>query len=255
MLHLLSNIVALPVTKSNVKDSGMGKAIGSIEKNKICVGTPNEASIKERVTLVKSAWQKSVKLLKEKTNDVEPSSEIASGIMGSIPKHQLQGSSKVDLAPPAKKARTEEKKKSSSLSSLLSKVKPDPDASKKAIDESAGNASTGTKANASVDVKDGKLTSREVRLPMSYLLTHRTRLDPDKKKQKMRVKWHDHFGGELTLSKIIDNDGDEVKPEDTQVDSDASMSDRKRRDRLREKELLSVVKYVPCNAFVSFWIL
>ena len=68
LLHLLTNIIKLPVTKSIVKDSGMGKAIGSIEKHKICVGTPNEATIKEKVRLIKEAWNKSVKALKEKVS-------------------------------------------------------------------------------------------------------------------------------------------------------------------------------------------
>ena len=44
----------------------MGKAIGSIEKNKICAGTPNEIAVKERVKGIKDAWNKSVKALKEK---------------------------------------------------------------------------------------------------------------------------------------------------------------------------------------------
>jgi hypothetical protein len=66
LLHLLTNIIKLPVTKSVVKDSGMGKAIGSIEKHKICVGTPNEIGVKERVQQIKEAWNKSVKALKDK---------------------------------------------------------------------------------------------------------------------------------------------------------------------------------------------
>ena len=66
MLHMLTNITNLPVTKSLVKESGMGKAIGSIEKNKICAGTPNEIAVKEREKGIKDAWNKSVKALKEK---------------------------------------------------------------------------------------------------------------------------------------------------------------------------------------------
>ena len=66
LLHLLTNIIELPVTKSVVKDSGMGKAIGSIEKHQICSGTPNEAAVRERVDKIKAAWNKSVKALKEK---------------------------------------------------------------------------------------------------------------------------------------------------------------------------------------------
>lgn len=72
MLHLLTNITELPVTKSVVKESGMGKAIGSIEKHQICSGTPNEAAVKERVDKIKSAWNKSVKALKEKVFNMSP---------------------------------------------------------------------------------------------------------------------------------------------------------------------------------------
>ena len=68
LLHLLSNIIELPVTKSVVKESGMGKAIGSIEKHKICAGSPNEAAVKERVKKIKAAWNKSVKSSNEKVH-------------------------------------------------------------------------------------------------------------------------------------------------------------------------------------------
>lgn len=64
MLHLLSSITELPVTKSIVLDSGMGKAVRDIEKHKICAGTPNEAAIKSRVQEVKDAWNTSVKVNK-----------------------------------------------------------------------------------------------------------------------------------------------------------------------------------------------
>jgi hypothetical protein len=66
LLHMLTNITMLPVTKSVVKESGMGKAIGSIEKNKLFAGGPNEEAIKQRVKQIKEAWNKSVKALKEK---------------------------------------------------------------------------------------------------------------------------------------------------------------------------------------------
>ena len=68
LLHLLTNIVNLPVTKPIVKVSGMGKAVGSIEKHNICLGTPNETTIKEKVQQIKEAWNKSVKALKEKVS-------------------------------------------------------------------------------------------------------------------------------------------------------------------------------------------
>jgi hypothetical protein len=70
LLHALTNITQLPVTKSIVKDSGMGKAIGSVEKHKICAGTPNEEGIKQRIREIKEAWNKSVKALKEKVTSM-----------------------------------------------------------------------------------------------------------------------------------------------------------------------------------------
>lgn len=66
LLHLLTSIKDLPVTKNLVKQSGMGKAIGSIEKDKICAGTANESAILDRVHQIKSAWNASVKARKDK---------------------------------------------------------------------------------------------------------------------------------------------------------------------------------------------
>jgi hypothetical protein len=56
------------------------------------------------------------------------------------------------------------------------------------------------------------------------------------------VKWADHFGGQLSASQVIDGDVASTAP--ANGDSSVSWSDRKKRDRLREKELLSKVKYV-----------
>jgi len=64
LLHLLSSITDLPVTKLMVLSSGMGKAIRDIEKHKICAGTANETAIKTRVKAVKDAWNASVKVNK-----------------------------------------------------------------------------------------------------------------------------------------------------------------------------------------------
>lgn len=64
-----------------------------------------------------------------------------------------------------------------------------------------------------------------------------------KKSQSKRVKWSDHFGGNLTASRILD--GDELQPETEEGGADessVSWSDRKRRDRLKEKELLAKAK-------------
>lgn len=63
---MLSNVSELPVTKAIVMSSGLGKAIGAIVKHRICVGTKNEAVIKERVQKVKDDWNTSVKALRGK---------------------------------------------------------------------------------------------------------------------------------------------------------------------------------------------
>lgn len=68
LLHLLTNIKDLPVTKSLVKQSGMGKAIGSIEKHPICANTPNQQAIVDRVQQIKTAWNASVKARKDKVS-------------------------------------------------------------------------------------------------------------------------------------------------------------------------------------------
>ena len=61
------------------------------------------------------------------------------------------------------------------------------------------------------------------------------------KKQLKRVKWADHFGDPLSVSKIVEGDASQSSQEET-PDGPVSWSDRRRRDRLREKELLAQVK-------------
>jgi hypothetical protein len=116
---MLTNITTLPVTKSIVKDSGMGKAIGSVEKHSICAGTPNETPIKVRVRELKDAWNKSVKALKDSDS-----------------KHgtKREGDSSATANPSAKKARTEKM----SLSSLVQKVNPTSSPSKSASSNTTG---------------------------------------------------------------------------------------------------------------------
>ena len=112
LLHLLSNIAHLPVTKTVVKGSGMGKAIGSIEKHSKCKGSPNETAISERVQQVKDAWQASVKA--KKPNDTLTIKESASS-----PKRPVEVSAP---SPVPKRAKTEPELKTTAFSSLLKKV-------------------------------------------------------------------------------------------------------------------------------------
>ena len=63
------------------------------------------------------------------------------------------------------------------------------------------------------------------------------------KKQMKRVKWADHFGGTLTASKTIEGEGEDLhNEEEATLDPSVSWTDRRRRDRLREKELLAQAK-------------
>jgi hypothetical protein len=108
LLHLLSNICDLPVTKSVVKESGLGKAIGSVEKRSACKGTPNEGAIKERVQKIKDAWNASVKARKAQDSS----------------KGKRAAESSVQSPTSAKRIKTvnDSSKKSSAFSSLMKKV-------------------------------------------------------------------------------------------------------------------------------------
>jgi hypothetical protein len=61
------------------------------------------------------------------------------------------------------------------------------------------------------------------------------------KKAGLRVKWADHFGGQLVTSQEVESD---VVEKPSGQEALVSWSDRKRRDRMREKELLAKAKYV-----------
>lgn len=64
------------------------------------------------------------------------------------------------------------------------------------------------------------------------------------KKSSKRVKWADHFGGDLTASRVLDTVETPAATTEAATGEDASVSwtDRKKRDRLREKELLAKAK-------------
>lgn len=127
LLQLLSTIVHLPVTKSIVRQSGMGKAIGTVEKHRICKDTPNEAVVKERVQSVKDAWYASVKARKIQDAAAAPATGTkASTSAGSKRDASSQMSSSPATSPVGtKRVKTEEstnKQQGSNLSSLLKRV-------------------------------------------------------------------------------------------------------------------------------------
>ena len=64
LLHLLTNVAPLPVTKEIVTTSRLGKAVVAVAKHSVCVGSPNEKAIQSRVQNVKAKWSEAVKALK-----------------------------------------------------------------------------------------------------------------------------------------------------------------------------------------------
>lgn len=213
LLHLLSNIVHLPVTKNVVKTSGMGKAIGQIEKHPLCVGSANETAITERVQQVKDAWNASVKHRKSSEAPPPPPAPPATVVVATASSSVNKRSADSDAPSPAA-APKKTKTNVSSFSSLLQKV----------------SGSNGIAAE--------KPSNSETPIPTPEKVTK-------PKKVSKRVKWVDHFGGDLTASQMFE--ADEPALENGAVgaaDASVSWSDRKKRDRMREKELLSKVKYV-----------
>jgi hypothetical protein len=62
-----------------------------------------------------------------------------------------------------------------------------------------------------------------------------------KKKVGARVKWSDHFGGDLSEQRFIE--GESVAQSGPTAPSE-SWNDRKKRDREKERKLLGTMKYV-----------
>jgi hypothetical protein len=54
------------------------------------------------------------------------------------------------------------------------------------------------------------------------------------------VKWADHFGGAISVSQLVE-DGETAEGE-LPFDASVSWTDRKKRDRIREKDLLAKAK-------------
>jgi len=64
LLHLVSSVTFLPVTKDMVASSKMGKTVVQAEKSKRFADSPNLEILKQRVERLKDEWTKSVKFNK-----------------------------------------------------------------------------------------------------------------------------------------------------------------------------------------------
>lgn len=221
LLHLLKHIAHLPVNKAVVKSSGMGKLIGSLDKHNLCTSSPNTSVIKEQVQLVKECWNSSVKARK---SQAQPSQMPVDGAGAEEKQAEMQPSSKRlsesghqnETQPKRVKLTEEPKKASSSFSTLLQKVSGSTTMAAK------GSPRPGDQQN------NENKTSTSVSQP---------------KKVSKRVKWADHFGGNLSVAQTLESDdAADGAPAASTLESNSSWSDRKKRDRLREKELLASAK-------------
>lgn len=210
----------------------MGKAIGSLDKHKIYAGTLNEGPIKQRTKLLKDAWNKSVKERKE----VKPAS---AGTKREVVAATSQ--------PVKKKAKTE----MSSFSSLLKKVNPiAPPKLAAALKKAEESSKSESQAGQVTEIANkSKLFFVRVdfscHAPLADLLFRfavpSAIAGPSNKTKKRGVrgvKWVDHFGGK-GLVEYSDGSGAETKAEGAEP---SDLSDRRKRDRQREKELLAKAK-------------
>uniref|UniRef100_A0A7S1BPG2 RRM domain-containing protein n=1 Tax=Corethron hystrix TaxID=216773 RepID=A0A7S1BPG2_9STRA len=76
LLHLLNNIVYLPVTSDSIASSKIGKAVVGIKKHSICTSSANESTIKDLVNDVRDEWKTLVESKKKvkKADSIVPDS-------------------------------------------------------------------------------------------------------------------------------------------------------------------------------------
>jgi len=241
LLHLLSSISMLPVTKEMVTTSKLGKAVAAVEKHTICTGSKNEGAIKMRISKVKEQWSASVKVMKQSA---------------SSSKRQLDYSTPNSLSA-SKRAKTEDQvgKKDTSISNLLKRVSgndnsraPSSAQTSNALTNGNGNAiSAAEAARLRSQERDAKLKARLKTIDQPIGTTAENNMPEDKAipTKNKHIKWADNAGGELLISHQLGNTGEEIltqgrkdgsKQEETR--GSASWTDRRKKDRLREKELL-----------------
>mmetsp|Transcript_52 Transcript_52/g.118 ORF Transcript_52/g.118 Transcript_52/m.118 type:complete len:717 (+) Transcript_52:1094-3244(+) len=215
LLHLLSMITPLPVTKDMVTSSRLGKAVSAIEKDKICVGTKNEAAIKNRISEVKSRWSASVKAQKSKS---------ASG--GNNAPVKRQTAEETSAPPPAKKAKVEAPR-ASSLSSLLKKV-----------ENSNGKG---------IPVKPASKPKQSFTIPKTSDLKENN----GTKKEGRRIHWADSNGGALTSEEKASTAAAAAAAEQPRKRKSRWADSSKKKDLMHEKEMLMLARSKKANAPVD----
>eukprot|EP00567_Pseudictyota_dubia_P000768 CAMPEP_0197466588 /NCGR_PEP_ID=MMETSP1175-20131217/65133_1 /TAXON_ID=1003142 /ORGANISM="Triceratium dubium, Strain CCMP147" /LENGTH=846 /DNA_ID=CAMNT_0043002637 /DNA_START=973 /DNA_END=3513 /DNA_ORIENTATION=- len=223
LLHLLTSVAMLPVTKEMVTSSKLGKAVAAVEKHKICAGSQNESAIKERIARVKEEWSASVKVNKQ---------------TGYAP---LKRPNEVVNEASPKKARTDNHggAKSSSFSNLLQKVSAP---AKPAAAASGKNLSAAEAARLKAQERVAKLKESLSSLEPPVADASIPQEDSDaamREKDEKHIRWaaklvtqEVEIGTDKTLAGAQENDREEKAP------IAGSWSDHRKRDRLREKEML-----------------
>ena len=268
LLHLLDSVALLPVTKDMITKTGAGKAITAIKSHSICKGTPNESAIKERCAKVKEEWSASVRARKNQKPVGSPPKPVTN-----TAKRPLQVATSSSMAPLPKKAKvtssttspTAVKKKTSlSLSSMLKKVGDKPaTTTKKSADTSKQPQSASETAQQKVSGRDEEIkkpVDSQSQQTAPVIIEEKKEADDkgvsekaappaattsamssdSKSKPAKSVSWADQSGQALEQSHEFS--GEQNPSEKTEKKAEktlASWSERRKRDRMREKELLA----------------
>eukprot|EP00581_Thalassiosira_minuscula_P001952 CAMPEP_0183747954 /NCGR_PEP_ID=MMETSP0737-20130205/67521_1 /TAXON_ID=385413 /ORGANISM="Thalassiosira miniscula, Strain CCMP1093" /LENGTH=819 /DNA_ID=CAMNT_0025983671 /DNA_START=1075 /DNA_END=3534 /DNA_ORIENTATION=+ len=222
LLHLLSNIIPLPVTKEMVTTSRLGKTVSSVEKHRICVGSANEAAIKSRIQQVKERWSASVKALKN--NSSKNANNAKNSNNSNIANNVSTKRAHEERAPqPAKKA----KLGGSSLSNLLRKV----ETTNNVVESSTMSAEEERQKKQEHDAKLKERSSTS----NANMAELKVDMGARPKKEARRIHWADSSGQALAVS----NEGksDDV-PKKAETARQSRWSERKKKDIQHEKELL-----------------
>lgn len=230
LLHLLSNISKLPVSKEMVTSSKLGKQVAAVEKHKICVGGMNEKAIKDRVSKVKEDWSASVKKLKKKSISTSDKKNL---------KRSLEPETKTSPVL-SKKTKTINTSSTTKLSSLLQQVKGSIsyDSRGESTNKNAEKTSTIKKiTNNENSIVKTESDSQYAKASVTVDDTKEVR-EISKKNSNRRIRWADHTGGPLSVSHLeqFQETGESIPSEET------SWRERKKRDRLKEKELIKQAK-------------
>jgi hypothetical protein len=142
------------VTKVSIKDSGLGKAVGAVERHKICKGSPHENAIVQRVERIKQAWHARVK--SQKMNDAATIPSSATNELKRPIDNSTHNQTVVKKMKPEEKKATVniEEKKVSSFSSLLKKVSAPSSSSSSNVNAPSTSKVTAVNIGAERSIKD-----------------------------------------------------------------------------------------------------